>query len=95
MVSFEGDRLRATLIDFAFSIGLNDDLLPELPFLLERRHLLMGLGGIEFKPDIFIWDDAYSLYKIALMIDWDCPQKFPDLWMEIIGSINKTVYKYL
>jgi len=54
---------RVTLIDFALSSS-NEGLLPQLVHQGTKESFLAGLGGV-WKPDKYLWDDAYSFYMIV------------------------------
>ncbi|WP_179031808.1 protein kinase domain-containing protein [Paenibacillus kribbensis] len=89
-----GNSVKLFLIDFAFSVGLWPNHLPDLPYLLTQPQYLVDLGGANYKPDQFKWDDAYSFYRSALMIDSNYENLFPELWNQLYSSINKIIYSH-
>lgn len=84
--SEEGLGPRLTLIDFGFSISMDDPDAQELPYFSMHKGLLGELGG-KYKPGALAWDDAYAFRLIAEWIEPDCRALYPELW----GSLNKAV----
>lgn len=89
-----GQPIKLFLIDFAFSVGLWPNNLPELPYLSTHDQMLVDLGGVNYKPGILRWDDAYSFCQTALMVDSNCEKLFPELWNRLYSSTNKIFYAY-
>ena len=82
------------LIDF--QLAVNKDNYKELDFLLQNRHLLAGLGTEEFRPELYKWDDAYSLVKILGYIGRNdvYADKYDKIYTLISNQINKNFVKF-
>lgn len=91
MINMFEEEWKIVLFDFAFSIRKGSEPWPELDFFNTRRDLLIDLGGAEYKPDPFIWDDAYSICQVARKIDADYERKFPEVWNQmrsLVGTLT-------
>ncbi|AOY76991.1 protein kinase domain-containing protein [Clostridium formicaceticum] len=82
---------RLILIDFSFAVGINR--FPELPYLIHSKRLKL-LGIADYRPQIYKWDNQYSIAKIAKQIDKNCDKKFPYIWHEMDSYKEKLVYIY-
>lgn len=58
---------------------------------LYQEKYLKGLGSI-YKPEIFLWDDAYSLSEIIRFIDKQVEAN--PLWTKLNSRIGKFTYAY-
>jgi serine/threonine protein kinase len=82
---------RLCLIDFAFALLMDEDL----PLQTQRDGAknLKTLGD-GLNPAPFVWDDAYSLCQIALLIDKDCPSQHPQIWQQLRSQVGHYVYRH-
>lgn len=91
MINMFEEEWKIVLFDFAFSIRKGSEPWPELDFFNTRRDLLIDLGGAEYKPHPFVWDDAYSICQVARKIDADYERKFPEVWNQmrsLVGTLT-------
>ena len=91
-MSHQGTIRRVVLIDYSTAVKLDSKKL-ELPFFRRRLTLLKNLGGV-FKPEALKWDDAYSFFKIAQIIEPDFRYKHPDIWSKIKYSLGRVTYTH-
>jgi tRNA A-37 threonylcarbamoyl transferase component Bud32 len=63
-IDSEGNFTDVKLIDFAYAVALDKDSVDAQ----EKKKVLLCLGQ-DFKPDLFAWDDAYSVLKIFDIIE--------------------------
>lgn len=82
---------RLVLIDFSFAVGINR--FPELPYLIDSKRLKF-LGTAAYRPDLYKWDNQYSIEQIAKQVEKNCNKKFPELWKKIISYREKLVYTH-
>jgi len=85
-----GDRMndkRVLLIDFAFSLGINDEQSDSGIPIHDLRDLCYG-----FKPDEFTWDDAYSCDAILRAFAKEKDLRACETVEKIRGRIGKIRY---
>ncbi|MBU9713303.1 protein kinase domain-containing protein [Evansella tamaricis] len=86
----DGRFQQLILIDFAFSIRLNE--LPELKYLQGKKEMLKSLGTTRFKPESFTWDNIYSIERIIKMLDRKFSNNHSQLARELEVMKGKQIF---
>ena len=88
LISKENKILKVILIDFAFTVSTSVPEFKELE-VVNNIDTLYFLGA-GYNPAPLVWDDAYSLYKIAEQLSYN---KFDDSLLNLRENIGRYEYR--
>jgi serine/threonine protein kinase len=81
------------LIDFAFAVSNENHDLGEVQIIIKYPNVAKVLGE-EYKPHKLLWDDAYSIHKIAEKLMPEYSVYLPNEHQNILSKIGKITYQY-
>ncbi len=84
---------QVVLIDFAFAIRAGDDMFSELSFVTKAPEVLDKLGE-EYKPEQYVWDDAYAINLIIERLIDRYHIKYPKSMSELKNIVGRVTYKH-
>lgn len=84
---------KVILIDFAFAVSHVDKGLGEVQ-IIKKHPMIAETLGEEYKPDKLLWDDAYSIHKIAEKITPEYSEHLPNEHKNILLKIGEKTYEF-